>query len=85
MGKVVANYGTSKGGLFQYNSTLQNTNRVESSYVKAATDGRLWLQGWWRVPWETPIVLVDSIDITSQTIQLETNIGDPSLGSGGGM
>jgi hypothetical protein len=85
MGKVTSNYGTTYGGTFEYNSTSENSARIESSYLKAAEEGRLWLQGWWRVPWEMPVVKVRGINTTSNYIELATNVGDPSLRSGGGL
>lgn len=79
-----ATTGSPFGGSFFYNYTTETT-RVVEGWTKAVNESRLYLRGFWRVPWEAVGLKVHSIDSTVKALQFEVDIGSPSDGSGSGM
>lgn len=60
-----------RGGTFHYRPEIES--HVER-WAAAAQEGDLWLTGFWRVPFETESVRVQTIDSTNHTISLAAPI-----------
>lgn len=56
-----------RGGTFHYRPEVASH---AEQWVAAAKSGRLWLTGFWRVPFETESIRVRSVDVASKTITL---------------
>ena len=66
LAKFATNYmGTNIGGMFYYNTN--DASHIQRWQI-AAAETNLWIQGFWRVPWETEGVQVLLIDTVSNTI-----------------
>lgn len=67
------------GGAFQYNTA--DASHV-SRWQTALSKGGIWLQGYWRVPWQISGAQVLGFDITKQVIEIAPG-GTPAGGFGG--
>ena len=70
--------GQAIGGQFKYKTT--DAARIQK-WTTAANEGSLWLQGFYRVPWEEYGMKVKSIDTTARTFTM-ANGASMSLGYG---
>ncbi|MEI6074505.1 MAG: PKD domain-containing protein [Verrucomicrobiota bacterium] len=66
--KTATNYlGTNYGGMFYYNA---NDESHIARWLAAAAETNLWIQGFWRVPWESEGLRVQLIDTNNNIIAM---------------
>ena len=71
--------GTNIGGMFKYNTSDESHI---SRWLAAAAETNLWIQGFWRVPWESEGERVLLIDTVSNTIATASGATPGSTGFG---